>query len=807
MPVTLTETAAALGADVPVEATFAAGSQTAELRVPTDDDESVEADSTVTATVQAGDGWQLAEDASSASLTVLDNDAAPATSTSTTDVTVWSADMTVVDYENGNIGAGSADLLANQGGTAGLLAKWLYYDSGERKLKIAFDDGLDDAGSMTLHVGGTSARFPEDSGGDSSFNIPNVDVSWTDGETLAARITKPSAAAVSTDATLASLAVSGAELSPAFDAGVLVYRANVGADTEAVTLSATTADDGATVSYGPAEDADGALADHQIATPAGETLAEVTVTAADGQTVRTYRVVVVRPVPVVVSFGSSAYTATEGGEAASVTVELDADPKREVTIALTASPEGGAAADDYTVADSVTFTGGGALSRTVVVTAVADDTAEENERVVLGFGSLPDGVEAGAAASATVTLADAAEAVNAPPAGLPSISGTAEVGQTLTASVSGISDADGMDDASFAYQWIGNDGADADIGGATGSSYTLQPSDAGKTIKVRVTFEDDGGTQETLVSEPTGAVNTPPTGAPTIGGTPEVGETLTADVSAIADADGMDDARFAYQWIGNDGADADIGGATGSSYTLQPSDAGKTIKVRVTFEDDGGTRETLLSAATATVAAALGVLSVADAEATEEDDATLDFAVTLDPAADAAVTVDYATSDGTAIAGADYTAASGTLTFEPGDTSKTVSVAIADDAEDDGGETLTLTLDNASGAKIGTAAATGTIRDDDGNRLTASFEEVPAEHDGTTFVFHVRFSEDPAVSYLVLRDESFDVTGGEVVKARRKDGRNDLREIHVEPSGNGDVTVSLPPTTDCDAHGAICTAR
>ena len=804
VPVTVTETGATLGTPVPAGVTLAAGVREASFRVPTEDDGVVEAESTVTVTLEAGFTWQLAEDSSSASLAVLDNDATPATSTSTLDVTVWSADMTVVDYENGSIGAGSADLLANQGGTAGLLAKWLYYVTGERKLKIAFNDGLDDAESMTLHVGDLSVAFPENSGGDSSFNIPNVDVSWTDGETLAARITKPSASAVSTDATLASLAVSGADLSPAFDAGVLVYRANVGADTEAVTLSATTADDGATVSYGPAEDTDAQTASHQVATPAGETLAEVTVTAADGQTVRTYRVVVVRPVPVVVSFGSSAYTATEGGEAASVTVELDTDAKREVTIALTASPEGGAAADDYTVADSVTFTGGGALSRTVVVTAVADDTAEENERVVLGFGSLPDGVEAGAAASATVTLADA-EVVNAPPEGLPSISGTAEVGQTLTASVSGISDADGMDDASFAYQWIGNDGADADIGGATGSSHTLQPSDAGKTIKVRVTFEDDGGTEETLVSEPTGAVNTPPTGAPTIGGTPEVGETLTADVSAIADADGMDDASFAYQWIGNDGADADIGGATGSSYTLEPSDADKTIKVRVTFEDDGGTQETLVSAATGVVAGASS-LSVADAEATEEDDATLDFAVTLSPAAASTVTVDYATADGTATAGADYTATSGTLTFEAGDTSKTVSVSITDDAVDDGGETLTLTLGNASGADIGGASATGIIRDDDGNRLTARFEEVPAEHDGTTFVFDVRFSEDPAVSYRVLRDESFDVTGGAVVKARRKDGRDDLREIHVEPSGNGDVTVSLPATTDCDAHGAICTA-
>ena len=72
-------------------------------------------------------------------------------------------------------------------------------------------------------------------------------------------------------------------------------------------------------------------------------------------------------------------------------------------------------------------------------------------------------------------------------------------------------------------------------------------------------------------------------------------------------------------------------------------------------------------------------LTVQDAEATEGTDATLDFMVTLDPAADAEVTVDYATQDGTATAGADYTAASGTLTFTAGDTTKTVSVTILDD--------------------------------------------------------------------------------------------------------------------------------
>ena len=95
------------------------------------------------------------------------------------------------------------------------------------------------------------------------------------------------------------------------------------------------------------------------------------------------------------------------------------------------------------------------------------------------------------------------------------------------------------------------------------------------------------------------------TGAPTISGTPEVNQTLTADVSGIMDADGLPAAdQFSYQWIRSDGTDdSDISGATDSTYKLKAADLGKTIKVRVTFTDGGGTEETLTSDATTAVAA------------------------------------------------------------------------------------------------------------------------------------------------------------------------------------------------------------
>ncbi len=316
------------------------------------------------------------------------------------------------------------------------------------------------------------------------------------------------------------------------------------------------------------------------------------------------------------------------------------------------------------------------------------------------------------------------ERENAPATGLRAITGTARVGERLTADTSGIADADGLDNATFSYQWLA-DGAG--ISGATDSTYTLADADEGKAIRMRVSFSDDDGNEETLTSAATAAVeaapkpltaeflevpsshdggsafnfelrfseafsigyeklrdhvfevtggrvtqarrldegsnvrweimvepngdnevtvvlpvtddcddqgavctedgrmlsnrtelaipgpvaeeetqqdeqhseNSPATGAPGITGTARVGETLTADVSGIADEDGLDNAAFSYQWLAGD---ADISGATGSAYTLADADEGKTVTVRVSFSDDAGNGETLTSAATAAVA-------------------------------------------------------------------------------------------------------------------------------------------------------------------------------------------------------------
>ena len=91
------------------------------------------------------------------------------------------------------------------------------------------------------------------------------------------------------------------------------------------------------------------------------------------------------------------------------------------------------------------------------------------------------------------------------------------------------------------------------------------------------------------------------------------------------------------------------------------------------------------------------------------------------------MTVDYATTDGTAKAGEDYTATSGTLTFAPGETEKTVSVTIIDDTIEDSGETFRLVLSDPSGGQLGDTEATGTIFNTDPPSTPTSVSEPAGE--------------------------------------------------------------------------------
>ena len=143
----------------------------------------------------------------------------------------------------------------------------------------------------------------------------------------------------------------------------------------------------------------------------------------------------------------------------------------------------------------------------------------------------------------------------------------------------------------------------------------VPPANANGDDFTSFTFRvNDGGVDSathTMTIDVT-AVDDPATGEPEITGTPAVGEVLTATVGTIADVDGLPDpfltnANTSFQWIqvATDNTETDISGATASTYTLLAGDLGKTIKVKVTFTDDGNTAEMRTSAATAAVSAAL----------------------------------------------------------------------------------------------------------------------------------------------------------------------------------------------------------
>ena len=184
---------------------------------------------------------------------------------------------------------------------------------------------------------------------------------------------------------------------------------------------------------------------------------------------------------------------------------------------------------------------------------------------------------------------------------------------------------------------------------------------------------------------------------------------------------------------------AETRGRTAKSVLITGLTNGVTYEVQVRARNASGhgpwspsARGTPMSSGSASVSSRPrpARLSVADAAAEEHVDDAIGFTVTLDRAASATVSVDYATADGSAQAGVDYMAASGTLTFAPGERSKTVQVAILDDAHDEGEEAFTLALSNASGGVIADGQATGRIRNHDPlpRALLARFGRTAAVH-------------------------------------------------------------------------------
>jgi hypothetical protein len=239
--------------------------------------------------------------------------------------------------------------------------------------------------------------------------------------------------------------------------------------------------------------------------------------------------------------------------------------------------------------------------------------------VLTGSAVAAAGLLALAAVSAAATKA---APVNSEP---PSISGTPQVGQTLTASTGTWNPTP----SSFAYQWRRcdqNGGSCANISGAQSQKYTLTGADLGDTLRVHVTATVSGGGSAGSTSTPTAAVQAIPraaperTASPAISGTPKQGATLTLSSGTWT---GKQPITLSYQWLhcdGNGDACVDIAGATNQTYVPAAGDVGATLRGRVTAKNDDGensattvpTARIAKASAPAGTAVAIGDVSLPD---------------------------------------------------------------------------------------------------------------------------------------------------------------------------------------------------
>ena len=415
------------------------------------------------------------------------------------DGTVWSADMLVTEYGETSIGAATADLFSNIGGSSELQIRSLWSYTPDKDLRLAFAQGVANADNYTLIAGELTLEFPAGSSGNGSFKWTNVDVGWQEGDTIAVSI-------VPTSSLEEAPANSAATGQPAIS----------GTPQVGLTLTAGTS---------AISDADGtetAVFEYQWlaggAEIQGATRSAHTLTASEvGKTIK-----------VKVSFTDDRNNAESltSGPTTAVAANVPTAPRqliastgdqaRELDASWQAPASNGGstvsgykvqwkeAADSWDTAADVseaTETG-----TTHTVTGLTGDV--EYTVRVLATNEAGDGpVSAEAAATPSAVPEEPPEPENNAPTGLPTISGTPQVGKTLTPSTPGIADRDGLENVSYNYQWLA-DGSN--IAGATNSTLLLTSSHQGKTITVQVSFSDDAGNVQSLTSAATLAVAAKP---------------------------------------------------------------------------------------------------------------------------------------------------------------------------------------------------------------------------------------------------------------------------------------------------------
>ena len=280
-----------------------------------------------------------------------------------------------------------------------------------------------------------------------------------------------------------------------------------------------------------------------------------------------------------------------------------------------------------------------------------------------------------------------------------------------------------QDDATVEYL----DSNDMSLG--TGNGVVVPNLVVGSTVvKVKVTSSDTTTEMiHTVTINRAAQANNPATGQPEIAGTLRVRETLTASKGTIADADGLTNASYAYQWIRVDGSNSetDIPNASGSTYDLSSADQGNRIRVKASFDDDRGNGEMRTSAVTGTVQAEVVnpppppddpvVTLVLTPDSIGENGDVSTVTATVSPASTVAFTVTVSAQANSPAVSGDFTLTGTTLSFAPNATDSTGSVTITANNNDEDAPNKTVTVSGAvsvSGVEA-PPNATLTITDDD----------------------------------------------------------------------------------------------
>ena len=475
---------------------------------------------------------------------------------------------------------------------------------------------------------------------------------------------------------LTSLSVSPGTLSPPFDREQRSYRVEVGNAVTQVTIT-TEGPAGVQVQFTKVNvvlaDADAVAEGHQVDLAVGDNVISV-IAVGPGSVIETYVVTVARAAAVGVSVVTLNLDATtideDSGTAVNVTATLSAAKTTEFTVTVTAavSPATDAA---YTLSANTTLTFAASATEstgTVTITPV-NNNDNERDKVITVSGAVAAGVTGVTApADVTLTIEDDDHPV---------------VNHTIT--------------------------LHRNNAAKTLLDPTMIPENVGQ-VCVRVTATTESDLPPETDDRPTGSSRSDTAVSP--GDFSAVSGQFYLPRSAYSLQSGkyvaVRDECTALRIVDDS---VDEGNEQFALYTQQSPLTPQTYEFE--FTPSNPLTVTIIDNDEAS-------LSIADAGGAEGED--LEFTVTLDPTSVREVTVDWAVDDGTATAGDDYTDGSGTLTFAPGHTTKTITVATLPDTAAEGAETFTVTLSNASNAAIGDAEATGTI---------AASEDVTVSTDAT----------------------------------------------------------------------------